>query len=100
MLIIQLSNPLLQSVPVTLSQVNLKMAEWKQTNQLVLSLILPTLIEKAMFIVDGSTTSQVFWSQLQNTFSFRSKSRELRLKDALQTTKKGILFLTSLMISR
>ncbi|KAF5472860.1 hypothetical protein F2P56_009531, partial [Juglans regia] len=68
---------------------NPKLAEWKQIDQLVLSLLLSTLTEEAMSSVVGLPTSRAVWSRLENTFSHRSKSRELRLKDDLQTMKKN-----------
>ncbi|KAF5451983.1 hypothetical protein F2P56_027031 [Juglans regia] len=54
--------------------VNPKLAEWKQIDQLVLSLLLSTLTEEAMSAVVGLPTSRAVWSRLENTFSHRSKS--------------------------
>uniref|UniRef100_A0A2N9HI66 Uncharacterized protein n=1 Tax=Fagus sylvatica TaxID=28930 RepID=A0A2N9HI66_FAGSY len=59
-----------------------------QTDQLVLSLLLASLTEEALSVVVGLTSSHAVWSTLETTFSHRSKSRELRLKDELQHMKK------------
>ncbi|KAF5470241.1 hypothetical protein F2P56_010766 [Juglans regia] len=42
-----------------------------------------------MSAVVGLSTSRAVWSRLENTFSHRSKSREIQLKDDLQTMKKN-----------
>uniref|UniRef100_A0A2N9HD57 Uncharacterized protein n=1 Tax=Fagus sylvatica TaxID=28930 RepID=A0A2N9HD57_FAGSY len=60
----------------------------QQTDQLVLSLLLASLTEEALSVVVGLTSSHAVWSTLETTFSHRSKSRELRLKDELQHMKK------------
>uniref|UniRef100_A0A2N9GL36 Uncharacterized protein n=1 Tax=Fagus sylvatica TaxID=28930 RepID=A0A2N9GL36_FAGSY len=39
--------------------------------------------------VVGLTTSREVWIALENTFSHRSKAREIRLKDNLQLMKRG-----------
>ena len=57
-------------------------------DQLVLSLLLSTLTEESMSVVVGLSTSRDVWSRLETTFSHKSKSRELRLRDELQTMKK------------
>ncbi|KAJ0053594.1 hypothetical protein Pint_03050 [Pistacia integerrima] len=45
-------------------------------------------MEEAMSVVVGLTSSHVVWSTLEITFSHRSKSQELCLKDELQHMKK------------
>src|SRR5436190_16461865 len=67
---------------------NPKFVKWIQMDQLVLSLLLSTLTEESMSVVVGLSTSRDVWSRLETTFSHRSKSRELRLRDELQTMKK------------
>src|SRR2546430_14403696 len=57
-------------------------------DQLVLSLLLSTLTEQSMSVVVGLSTSRDVWSRLETTFSHKSKSRDLRLCDELQTMKK------------
>src|SRR5438270_11681622 len=57
-------------------------------DQLVLSLLLSTLTEESMSVVVGLSTSRDVWFRLETTFSHKSKSRELRLRDELQTMKK------------
>jgi hypothetical protein len=46
------------------------------------------LTKEALSVVVGLTSSHAVWSTLETTFSHRSKSRELRLKDELQHIKK------------
>jgi len=68
--------------------INPAFVKWQQTDQLILSLLLTSLTEEAMFTVVGLTSSYAFWFNLETTFSHRSKSRELRFKDELQHMKK------------
>jgi hypothetical protein len=68
---------------------NIKHLAWKQTDQRLLSLLLSSLTEEAMAKVMGLTTSCEVWIALENTFSHRSKAREIRLKDDLQLMKRG-----------
>lgn len=68
---------------------NLELVEWQQMDQLVLSLLLSSLTEEAMSVVVGLPFSHVVWSMLETTFSHRSKSCELRIKDDLQHMKKS-----------
>jgi hypothetical protein len=68
---------------------NIKHLAWKQTDQRLLSLLLSSLTEEAMAEVVGLTTSREVWIALENTFSHRSKAREIRLKDDLQLMKRG-----------
>jgi hypothetical protein len=61
-----------------------------ETNdQLVLSLIYSSLTEEAMCEVLGSTSSRDAWLALEESFSNKSKTRELQLKDDLQMIRKG-----------
>ena len=69
---------------------NPELVEWQQTNQLLLSLLLvSSLTEEAMSTVVGLSSSHDIWYTLKNTFSHRSLSHELRLKDDLQHMKKN-----------
>uniref|UniRef100_A0A2N9GCL0 Integrase catalytic domain-containing protein n=1 Tax=Fagus sylvatica TaxID=28930 RepID=A0A2N9GCL0_FAGSY len=68
---------------------NIKHLAWKQTDQRLLSLLLSSLTEEAMAEVVGLTTSREVWIALENTFSHRSKAREIRLKDDLQLMKRS-----------
>ena len=72
--------------------INPAFAKWQQTNQLILSLLLTSLTEEAMFAFVGLTSSHVVWSTLETTFNHRSKSRELLFKDELQNMKKDTQF--------
>ena len=76
------------STTTTTSTENPKFTEWIQMDQLVLSLLLSTLTEESMSVVVGLSTSRDVWFRLETTFSHKSKSRELRLRDELQTMKK------------
>jgi hypothetical protein len=58
-------------------------------DQLVLSLIYSSLTEEAMCEVLGSTSSHDAWLALEESFSDKSKTHELQLKDDLQMIKKG-----------
>uniref|UniRef100_A0A2N9JAS4 Reverse transcriptase Ty1/copia-type domain-containing protein n=1 Tax=Fagus sylvatica TaxID=28930 RepID=A0A2N9JAS4_FAGSY len=75
--------------PANFQTPNIKHLAWKQTDQRLLSLLLSSLTEEAMAKVVGLTTSREVWIALENTFSHRSKAREIRLKDDLQLMKRG-----------
>jgi hypothetical protein len=75
--------------PPTSQRPNPKHLAWKATNQRLLSLLLSSLTEEAMAEVVGLSTSREVWTALENTFSHRSKAREIRLKDDLQLMKRG-----------
>uniref|UniRef100_A0A2N9IZ37 Reverse transcriptase Ty1/copia-type domain-containing protein n=1 Tax=Fagus sylvatica TaxID=28930 RepID=A0A2N9IZ37_FAGSY len=75
--------------PPTSQTPNPKHLAWKATNQRLLSLLLSSLTEEAMAEVVGLSTSREVWTALENTFSHRSKAREIRLKDDLQLMKRG-----------
>jgi len=62
---------------------------WKQFDQLVMSLLLSSLTEKALSITIGFTTSRDVWNSLETTFSQKSKVRELQIKDELHLMKRG-----------
>ncbi|KAJ0102057.1 hypothetical protein Patl1_05000 [Pistacia atlantica] len=68
---------------------NPKYLTWKTTDQRLLNLLLSSLTEKAMAEVVGLSTSREVWLTLENTFSHRSKARKIRLKDDLQSMKRG-----------
>lgn len=75
--------------PPTSQTPNTKHLAWKATDQRLLSLLLSSLIEEAMAEAVGLSTSSEVWLALKNTFSQRSKVREMRLKDDLQLMKCG-----------
>lgn len=75
--------------PPTSQTPNTKHLAWKATDQRLLSLLLSSLIEEAMAEAVGLSTSSEVWLALKNTFSQRSKAREMRLKDDLQLMKCG-----------
>ncbi len=58
---------------------NDKHLAWKVADQRLLSLLLSSLTEEAMAEVVGLSTARDVWLTLENTFSHRSKARELRL---------------------
>ncbi|KAF5462068.1 hypothetical protein F2P56_018108 [Juglans regia] len=62
---------------------------WKQHDQLVMSLLLSSLTEKALSITIGLTTSRDVWNSLETAFSHKSKVRELQIKDELHLMKRG-----------
>ncbi|KAJ0078138.1 hypothetical protein Patl1_37130 [Pistacia atlantica] len=68
---------------------NPKYLAWKTTDQRLLSLLLSSLTEEAMVEVVSLSTSREVWLTLENTFSHRSKAREIRLKEDLQSMKRG-----------
>ncbi|XP_068642130.1 uncharacterized protein [Aristolochia californica] len=75
-------------VPPTSQTPSPKFLAWKATNQHLLSLLLSSLSKETMAEVVGLTTSREVWIALENTFSHRSKAREIRLKDDLQLMKR------------
>ncbi|XP_039069807.1 uncharacterized protein LOC120216453 [Hibiscus syriacus] len=81
--------------PPTSQTPNNKYMAWKATDQRVLSLLLSSLTEEAMAEAVGLSISREVWTALENTFSHRSKARELRLKDDLQLMKRGTRFVTA-----
>ncbi|KAJ0100313.1 hypothetical protein Patl1_20260 [Pistacia atlantica] len=68
---------------------NPKYMMWKTTDQRLLSLLLSSLTKEAMAEVVRLFTSREVWLTLENTFSHRSKAREIHLKDDLQSMKRG-----------
>jgi hypothetical protein len=75
--------------PPTSQTPNPKHLAWKATDQRLLSLLLSSLTEEAMAEAIGLSTSREVWTALENTFSHRSKAREICLKDDLQLMKRG-----------
>ncbi|KAL5797722.1 hypothetical protein ACOSQ2_002542 [Xanthoceras sorbifolium] len=75
--------------PSTSQTPNPKHLAWKTSYKRLLSLIFSSLTEEAMAEVVGLSTSREVWTALENTFSHRSKAREIRLKDDLQLMKRG-----------
>ena len=73
--------------PSTSQTPNTKNLAWKATDQRLLSLLPSSLTEEAMAEVVGLSTSREVWTALENTFSHRSKAREMHLKDDLQLMK-------------
>jgi len=62
---------------------------WLHTDQMLLSLLLSSLTEESMSEVLGLRHSQKAWQALEVSFSHRSKTRELQLKDELQLMQRG-----------
>uniref|UniRef100_A0A2N9HM89 Integrase catalytic domain-containing protein n=1 Tax=Fagus sylvatica TaxID=28930 RepID=A0A2N9HM89_FAGSY len=81
--------PLRHQTPNTSQTPDPKHLAWKATDQRLLSLLLSSLTEEAMAEAVGLSTSREVWTALENTFSHRSKAREIRLKDDLQLMKRG-----------
>ena len=79
----------LRFAPTDSQTSNIKHLAWKKTDQRLLSLFLSSLTEEAMAEVIGLSTSREVWLALENTFSHRSKAREIRLKDDLQLMRRG-----------
>ncbi|KAL5763026.1 hypothetical protein ACOSP7_019290 [Xanthoceras sorbifolium] len=75
--------------PPTSQTPNPKHLAWKTSDKCLLSLIFSSLTEEAMAEVVGLSTSREVWTVLENTFSHRSKTREISLKDDLQLMKRG-----------
>ena len=75
--------------PPTSQTPNTKHLEWKATDQRLLSLLLSSLTEEAMAEAVGLSISREVWTALENTFSHRSKAREICLKDDLLLMKCG-----------
>ena len=73
---------------------NIKYLAWKNIDQCLLSLLLPSLTDEAMAEVVGLSTSLEVWLALENTFSHQSKAREIRLKDDLQLMRRGTRSIT------
>ncbi|KAL6350717.1 hypothetical protein AAG906_028176 [Vitis piasezkii] len=73
---------------------NIKYLAWKNTDQRLLSLLLPSLTKEAMAEVVGLSTSREVWLALENTFSHRSKAKEIWLKDDLQLMRRGMRSIT------
>ena len=73
--------------PSTSETPNTKNLAWKATDQRLLSLLPSSLTEEAMAEVVGLSTSREVWTALENTFSHRSKAREMHLKYDLQLMK-------------
>lgn len=79
--------PLPSFYPTTFETPNAKHLAWKATDQNLLSLFFSSLIEEAIVEPIGLSTSHEVLTALENTFSYRSKAREIRLKDYLQLMK-------------
>ncbi|RVW25418.1 Retrovirus-related Pol polyprotein from transposon RE1 [Vitis vinifera] len=62
---------------------------WLHTDQTLLSLLYSSLTEESMSEVLGFRHSHEAWHALEVSFSHRSKTRELQLKDELQLTHCG-----------
>lgn len=71
------------------SSPNPKYVDWKHHDQSILSLLLSSLTEEALVEVIGLTTSRDVCFTLENSFSHKSKTREIHLKDDLQMMKHG-----------
>ncbi|KAB5573941.1 hypothetical protein DKX38_001135 [Salix brachista] len=62
---------------------------WLQTDQMLLSLLYSSLTEEFMGEVLGLQHSHEAWRVLEASFSNRSKTRELQIKDELQMMQRG-----------
>nr|TKR98393.1 hypothetical protein D5086_0000203370 [Populus alba] len=64
-------------------------SSWLHTDQMLLSLLYYSLTEESMSEVLGLQHSYEAWQVLEASFSNRSKTRELQLKDELQLMQRG-----------
>ncbi|KAF9661936.1 hypothetical protein SADUNF_Sadunf18G0000900 [Salix dunnii] len=71
------------------TQVNLAYTSWLNTNQTLLSLLYSSLMEKYMSEVLGLKHAYETWTVLESSFSHRSKTHELQIKDKLQLMQRG-----------
>ena len=62
---------------------------WLTTDQTLLSLLYSSLTEESMSEVLGLSHAHKAWTTLEASFSHRSKTRELQLKDELQLMQRG-----------
>ena len=62
---------------------------WLHTYQMLLSLLFSSLTEESMSEVLGLRHSHEAWQALEVSFSHRSKTRELQLKDELLLMQRG-----------
>ena len=81
--------------PPTSQTPNTKHLAWKAIDQRLLSLLISSLTEEAMVEAVGLPTFHEVWTTLENTFSYRSKAREICLKDDRQLMKCGTLPVTA-----
>ncbi|WKA07359.1 hypothetical protein VitviT2T_025199 [Vitis vinifera] len=71
------------------TQVNPAYTSWLTTDQTLLSLLYSSLTEESMSEVLGLSHAHEAWTTLEASFSHRSKTRELQLKDELQLMQRG-----------
>jgi len=71
------------------TQVNPTYSSWLNTYQTLLSLLYSSLTEESMSEVLGLKHAHEAWTALEASFSHRSKTRELQLKDELQLMQRG-----------
>ena len=64
-------------------------SSWMHTDQMLLSLLYSSLTEESMSEVLGLQHSHEAWQVLEASFSNKSKTRELQLKDELQLMQRG-----------
>ncbi|KAL9659143.1 hypothetical protein QQ045_018701 [Rhodiola kirilowii] len=77
------------SSPDGTSTVNPAYTSWLKTDQTVLSLLYYSVTEESKCEVLGLSHAHEAWRTLEASFSHRSKSRELHLKDELQLMQRG-----------
>src|ERR1044072_5376690 len=78
------------SVPV----LNPLFAQWQTRDRNVNSLLLSSLTEEALAETLSATTAREVWITLHSASAYRSKARELRLRDELQLMRRGSLFVS------
>ncbi|KAJ0099888.1 hypothetical protein Patl1_21174 [Pistacia atlantica] len=71
------------------TQENPAYTSWLNTDQTLLSLLYSSLTEESMGEVLGLSHAHEAWTTLEASFSHRSKTRELQLKDKLQLMQRG-----------
>jgi hypothetical protein len=64
-------------------------SSWMHTDQMLLSLLYSSLTEESMSEVLGLQHSHEAWQVLEASFSNKSKTRELQLKDEVQLMQRG-----------
>ncbi|KAJ0024683.1 hypothetical protein Pint_06793 [Pistacia integerrima] len=71
------------------TQENPAYTSWLNTDQTLLSLLYSSLTEESMGEVLGLSHAHEAWTTLEASFSHRSKTRELQLKEELQLMQRG-----------
>ena len=71
---------------------------WKKADQLIVCWIFSTLSETVFGHVTHCVTSHEVWKTLENIFAQQSKARVLQLRDELQSTMKGNMFVSDFIL--